>query len=314
MERSLGQAAKELKDAEAGRYVRSRTGGSSLPAVWQHGQRGLSGQPEFPVLPRVPDRRQGPGRPAPVQAVEMSTGQARGSGVDGSTDGEVVHRGVRWRRLQKGRVSWFNDGLGRWVAWSPGSDAPPLPPGWAAPPAGDWPAGDWPAGDWPGCGGGLRGSGEWPALAGEARNVHSAGASRAARSAGRCHVDAAADAFALQAGASRHSRVHRGYRSVASNADRQALPAGRTLRPHRPSTGQCLARHGGTASAPVYSPTPVNCSAPGASVRVVAVLVPGSVTQGSCPKSSAGRPGHRGQRVGEPSECIVPVSRPATHS
>ena len=56
---------------------------------------------------------------------------SRGNGsVDSAAAKETVHRGVRWRRTSSGRISWFNDGLGRWVTWSPGADAPPLPPGW----------------------------------------------------------------------------------------------------------------------------------------------------------------------------------------
>ncbi len=47
-----------------------------------------------------------------------------------ATTSEVVHRGVRWRRSPSGRTLWFNEGLGRWVRWEPGSDAPPLPPSW----------------------------------------------------------------------------------------------------------------------------------------------------------------------------------------
>jgi hypothetical protein len=49
----------------------------------------------------------------------------------------ATYRGVRWRRDEQGTPAWFNDGLGRWVRWRPGADAPPLPPRWAT---GDLPA------------------------------------------------------------------------------------------------------------------------------------------------------------------------------
>ena len=44
---------------------------------------------------------------------------------------EVVHRGIRWRQAGPDRLYWYNEGLARWVLWSMGQDAPPLPPGWA---------------------------------------------------------------------------------------------------------------------------------------------------------------------------------------
>ncbi len=219
----------------------------------------------------------------------MSTGPARGSGVDSSTDGEVVHRGVRWRRSQKGRVSWFNDGLGRWVAWSPGSDAPPLPPGWAAPP-----------------GGGLVGGGVAPGTFTVPEQAGPPGAPADAmstrppmRSPYRL-VPLVIVAFIVAIAVWQATRPAR----TASRAD---IAAAQALK------GQCLARDG-TGSAPVYSPTPVNCAAPGALVRVVAVLVPGSVTQGSCPKSSVVVQVIEANVKGEPSECILAVSTPASHS
>ena len=69
--------------------------------------------------------------------------------------------------------------------------------------------------------------------------------------------------------------------------------------------GQCLHRQGGARSAPVYSPTPVSCSSPRASVKVVAVLVPGR--PGSCPLSSAVVQVLQAGVAGEPSECILPI-------
>ena len=43
----------------------------------------------------------------------------------------ATYRGVRWRRDVDGTIGWYNDGIGRWVRWWPGSDAPPVPPRWA---------------------------------------------------------------------------------------------------------------------------------------------------------------------------------------
>ena len=50
--------------------------------------------------------------------------------AEGPVPAEVVHRGIRWRRPEPGRTYWYNEGYRRWVLWSPGQDAPPLPPGW----------------------------------------------------------------------------------------------------------------------------------------------------------------------------------------
>jgi hypothetical protein len=52
--------------------------------------------------------------------------------ASGSAQGveEVTYRGVRWQRNGAGRVRFYNGDGERWVAWRPGIDAPPLPPGW----------------------------------------------------------------------------------------------------------------------------------------------------------------------------------------
>ena len=70
--------------------------------------------------------------------------------------------------------------------------------------------------------------------------------------------------------------------------------------------GQCLRRQGGTKSAPVYSPVPLSCRSAEASVKVVAVLVPGR--PGSCPASSAVIQVLQAGVAGEPSECVLPIT------
>jgi hypothetical protein len=57
--------------------------------------------------------------------------------------------------------------------------------------------------------------------------------------------------------------------------------------------------------APVYSPTPVTCRSAGASVKVVAVLVPGK--SGSCPAGSAVIQVLHVGVAGEPTECVLPI-------
>jgi hypothetical protein len=58
-------------------------------------------------------------------------------GSDAPAAAETTHRGVPWRRDGQGRISFYDADAKRWVAWAPGVDAPPLPPGWGAgePPA-----------------------------------------------------------------------------------------------------------------------------------------------------------------------------------
>jgi hypothetical protein len=72
--------------------------------------------------------------------------------------------------------------------------------------------------------------------------------------------------------------------------------------------GDCLARNGGTAKAPAYSPVPVSCTASDASVKVVAVLVPGSRSV-SCPSDSLVVQVLEPNVVGEPSECVVALRK-----
>jgi len=92
----------------------------------------------------------------------------------------------------------------------------------------------------------------------------------------------------------------------ANSASKADIAAAQTLK------GQCLARSGGTARAPNYSPTPVSCTAAAASVKVVAVLVPGPAHTGPCPRGSAVVQVVEPNVRGEPSECVLPVNRPRT--
>jgi hypothetical protein len=226
---------------------------------------------------------------------------SRGNGsVDSAAAKETVHRGVRWRRASSGRISWFNDGLGRWVAWSPGADAPPLPPGWR---------GDGDGETVPG-GGGSSG----PANA-QTANAQPAKARKAKAETANAET-APTDAMA------RRPSMRSPYRLApllivlfivalavwqatrpAAHASQADIAAAEALK------GNCLAQDGGTAKSPVYSATPVSCSAGNASARVVAVLVPGTDRSVSCPEGSLVVQVLEPNVVGEPSECLLAVHR-----
>jgi hypothetical protein len=89
----------------------------------------------------------------------------------------------------------------------------------------------------------------------------------------------------------------------ASHATRADISAAEALK------GQCLARSGGTAKSPQYSPVPVTCTAGDASVKVVAVLVPGSSRILSCRPGSLVVQVLEPNVVGEPSECVLTLHR-----
>lgn len=59
------------------------------------------------------------------------SGGRSGGGQPPAGSEELEHRGVRWQRAGPALLYWYNEGYGRWVLWSPGQDAPPVPPGWA---------------------------------------------------------------------------------------------------------------------------------------------------------------------------------------
>ena len=188
---------------------------------------------------------------------------------------------MRWRRTSAGRISWFNDGLGRWVAWAPGADAPPLPPGWG-------------------------GSGDEDPVQVRARNEPTSAAPEVAPT----------DAMA------RRPSMRSPYRLApllvvvfivalalwqatrpAAHATKADIAAAQAL------NGQCLARDGGTAKSPAFAPGPVSCTGTHASVKVVAVLVPGSSRSVSCPQGSLVVQVLEPNVVGEPSECVLAVNR-----
>jgi hypothetical protein len=209
--------------------------------------------------------------------------RARGA-VPRSTQ-EVVHRGVTWRRSSAGRVTWYNEGLRRWVTWLPGSDAPPLPEGWeksavvSARRATPTRVGR-------------------PAPVSEADTEPGAGANAmAARPSMRSPyrlvplvIFIAIIALAV-------------YQATAtSSASPQQKAQAYAL------SGRCLARNGGSRSAPSYSPTPVSCASSRAAVKVVDVVEPkGTVVR--CPAGTDVAQILLAGVRGEPFECLAPVGR-----
>jgi hypothetical protein len=193
--------------------------------------------------------------------------------------GEVVYRGVRWRRSASSeRISWFNEGLGRWVVWAPRSDAPPLPPAYAATISGT----------------GRADRAGSPARGGTAdrRAPPDAMSGRKPMTSPYRLVPLLIALFVVVLALWQATRPP----SRATQAD---IAAAQALR------GQCLQRQRGTKSAPVYSPVAVSCHSAGASVRVVSVLVPGK--PGSCPAGSAVVQVLQAGVSGEPSECVLPI-------
>jgi hypothetical protein len=209
------------------------------------------------------------------------------SGGNGSVDSaaamETVHRGVRWRRASSGRISWFNDGLGRWVTWSPGADAPPLPPGWGEDRDGETvPAGGGPS----------------STTKGQTAKAQTAPTDAMARRPSmRSPYRLAPLLIVLFIVALAVWQATR----PATHASKADIAAAEALK------GDCLAQDGGTAKSPVYSANPVSCSAGKASVRVVAVLVPGTDGSVSCPQGSLVVQVLEPNVVGEPSECVLAV-------
>lgn len=192
---------------------------------------------------------------------------------------EVAHRGVRWRRSAGGRLNWYNEGLGRWVEWRPGADAPPLPPAWASEAKATEAAEGQERGAYP------------PSP--KKRQANAMAARLPMRSPYR--VVPIVIAILIVAVA-----IWQGTRPP-KHAGPQDVAAARAL------DGQCLVKTGGQASSPRFSPVPVACSQHDADVKVVAVLVPGH--SGSCPSGSMVVQVLQPGVIGEPSECVVPARR-----
>jgi len=224
----------------------------------------------------------------------MSSGRGNGS-VHSAAAKETVHRGVRWKRTAAGRINWFNEGLGRWVAWAPGADAPPLPPGW----------------------GGARNG-----QAGQARVRPGQVAPGAAPARGQRAPAPTGPGGPPTDAMSRRPSMRSPYRLVPlvialfivaiavwqatrppARATKADIAAAKALK------GECLARSGGTAKSPTYSPVPVSCTADDASVKVVAVLVPGSGRSAVCPPGSLVVQVLQANVVGEPSECVLTLPK-----
>jgi hypothetical protein len=205
----------------------------------------------------------------------VTSKRGNGGGGGSAVAAETVYRGVRWRRTQAGRVSWFNDGLGRWVTWSPGADAPPLPPGWAGSRDGEAVAA-------PGI----------VAPAGPQGPPTDAMSRRPSMRSPYRVVPLLVIVFIVGIALWQATRP-------AAHASRSDISAAEALK------GDCLAQKGGTDKSPDYSPAPVSCTGRDAAVKVVAVLVPGSGQSASCPQGSLVVQVLEPNVVGEPSECVL---------
>jgi hypothetical protein len=193
--------------------------------------------------------------------------------------GEMVYRGVRWRRSASSeRISWFNEGLGRWVVWVPKSDAPPLPPEYAA------------------C---ISGAGHADRAVSSARGGASDRRAPLDAMSGRKPMTSPYRLVPLLIALFVVALALWQATRPPSRATQADIAAAQALR------GECLQRHGGTKSAPVYSPVALSCHSAGASVKVVAVLVPGK--PGSCPPGSSVVQVLQAGVSGEPSECVLPI-------
>jgi hypothetical protein len=210
-----------------------------------------------------------------------------GAGTD-----EVVHRGVRWRRSSTGRMMWFNDGSQRWVLWSPGSDAPPVPVVWEGgaddlgADAGDG-AGAIPAGTVPG-----QAAPERPGLL---RYLPSDAMARRPSMRSPYRIVPIIIVVVVIGLA-----VYQSTRSP-NKATTQDIAAAMALK------GRCLEKHGGTAQYPDYSPTPLSCSAPKAVVKVVEVVIPSA--KAACPTGTLAFRVIGSALAGEPIECLAALPK-----
>ncbi len=216
---------------------------------------------------------------------------------------ELVFRGVRWRRSASGRALWYNEGLKRWVTWHEGADAPPVPGPWAQELYRGGTARP------PGPGGGTR----TPTTTGVPGPAPQGGKAVARTRSGAgpgARDQQATDAMSTRAPMRSPYRLVpilialailavAVYEAVkpAARATQADIAAAMALR------GKCLARGGGSASAPSYSTTPVACSSSQAVVKVVAV-VSADARAGSCPRGTEVAVLVNAGVVGEPFECL----------
>lgn len=202
----------------------------------------------------------------------MSKARSRGA-VPRSTE-EVVHRGVTWRRSSTGRVIWYNEGLCRWVTWAPGSDAPPLPAGWE------------------------KNVAPVPSAPADQRHAgQGAGNAMVTRPPMRSPYRLVPlIVFVVIIVLAVYQATRTSSASPQQKAQAYAL------------SGHCLERDGGTASAPSYSGTPVSCSSPSASVKVVEVVEAGK-TSLRCPARTDVAQIVQAGVQGEPFECLQAVVR-----
>lgn len=255
--------------------------------------------------------------------MSASSGRPRAGG------GEVRYRGIRWRQAEPGRLYWYNEGYGRWVRWSPGQDAPPLPPAWVPAEAV--------------AGSDARG-GDGVAQVAARRSPAPSDASKVGATApttrmptGRAGLAGGSPAgagasFDHREGGSGHPRERPGLlrylpddamarrRSMTSpyrwvpilivlaivvlavyqatrspaRATHQEIAAAQALK------GKCLAHEAGHPE--TYSTVPVGCGASAAAVKVVAVVFAGE--QASCPRGSLYAQVAKPGVVGEPFECL----------
>ena len=70
--RSVGAAGRNAEGGEALRAAGARPHRTAVPGVRRHRARGVVRRQVVPVLPDLPDRRQGAGRPAAVPAAQVS--------------------------------------------------------------------------------------------------------------------------------------------------------------------------------------------------------------------------------------------------
>jgi hypothetical protein len=185
---------------------------------------------------------------------------------------EVTYRGIRWRRSPGGKTLWFNEGLRRWVVWSPGSDAPPLPEAWRDDPIGTGgPEAREPVGYLP-----------------EAMR------SRPKMTSPWRVAPIAMTLFVVAIAVYQATRP--------AHASRRDVSAAESL------AGKCLARTGGTARSPTFSTVPVSCSSPSAAAKVLAVHLPNKGA--TCPAGTDFTMVLQPGLEGEPFECLAALHRP----